>query len=330
MSNPVPSYVEPGKYFNLSLTEIAEEFSNDKYKYYVRKEPAGTTVAFSTQSETYSSTPFNHAYDARYYLINLIEKHLAEDKLEMTLDKLNTYIKAYNEMEQYASTTGCHINVIGSSIADTRFSIYWNQDPDKFNGTFTDPVEALAAMTAFIGTLSMEAPEEQTSYVLHEMQETAKDLHAAGVMTEQTMEKFQEPTQDTKEAWWNGARAALGLPFDTPRSEVSENFLSKPKPSLENFLSVLHESVELSSYSELKDAVKLIIEVQAMDSGMRDCIRATFLNGPLDDGDVPSKSGRDTLLTSGYISKVVVKGEEGFNALTYKGARAYRLIKAGA
>lgn len=105
---------------------------------------------------------------------------------------------------------------------------------------------------------------------------------------------------------------------------------TSPKVSIATLLDVLHESVELSSANELKDAIKLIIEVQAMNSGMRDCIRASFLNGPLDDGDVPSKVGRNELLTSGYMSKIVVNGEEGYNALTYKGARAYRLIKAGA
>lgn len=172
--------------------------------------------------------------------------------------------------------------------------------------------------------------DKAESYVLNEMQETAKDLHAAGVMDKETMEKLQEPAQDTKEAWWNGARAALGLPFDTPRSVVSASFLSKSKTTLADLLNVIHESVELSSANELKEAVKLIVEVQAMNSGMRDCIRAAYLNGPIDDGDVPSKSGRDALLTSGYISKVVVRGEQGFNACTYKGASAYKLIEAGA
>lgn len=102
------------------------------------------------------------------------------------------------------------------------------------------------------------------------------------------------------------------------------------KVTLADLLDVIHESVDLSSADELKRAVKLIIEVQAMDSGMRDCIRAAYLNGPIDDGDVPSKSGRDALLDSGYISKVVVKGEQGFNACTYKGSSAYKLIVAGA
>lgn len=158
-------------------------------------------------------------------------------------------------------------------------------------------------------------------------------LYMDGVMNNETMEKFQEPQQTIKEAWWNGARAALGLVKETPRQQVLKHFIRSVElkaTTLADLLCVLNESVELSSANELKDAIKLIIEVQAMNYGMRDCIRAAFLNGPLDDGDVPSKSGRDELLTSGYMSKIVVNGEEGYNALTYKGARAYRLIKAGA
>lgn len=51
---------------------------------------------------------------------------------------------------------------------------------------------------------------------------------------------------------------------------------------------------------------------------------------PLFDGDVPSKSGRNSLLEKGYIAKVVVKGEDGFNACTHKGMWAHRLLEAGA
>lgn len=106
--------------------------------------------------------------------------------------------------------------------------------------------------------------------------------------------------------------------------------VGKTNPTLAELLSAIHESVELSTANELIEAIKLIIEVQAMDSGMRDCIRAAYLKGPIDDGDVPCKSGRDALLSSGYISKIVVKGEQGFNACTYKGSSAYKLIVAGA
>lgn len=99
---------------------------------------------------------------------------------------------------------------------------------------------------------------------------------------------------------------------------------------LKELFDVLHEDVSLSTKEEIIYACKLIIEVQEMGSGERDCIIASFEHGPLDDGDVPSKSARSSLVERGYMSKVVVKGEEGYNACTYKGAKAYRLIKAGA
>lgn len=120
------------------------------------------------------------------------------------------------------------------------------------------------------------------------------------------------------------------LEFYNDMMEQKELKMNKSNITLADLLEVIHESVDLSSADELKRAVKIIIEVQAMDSGMRDCIRAAYLSGPIDDGDVPSKSGRDALLDSGYISKVVVKGEQGFNACTYKGSSAYKLIVAGA
>lgn len=100
--------------------------------------------------------------------------------------------------------------------------------------------------------------------------------------------------------------------------------------NLKQLLDVLHESPVMSSAEELREACELIIRVQAMDAADRDVIRATFRQGPLDDGDVPSKKARDVLLEDGFVSKVVVRGEEGYNACTYKGARAYRLLEAGA
>lgn len=128
----------------------------------------------------------------------------------------------------------------------------------------------------------------------------------------------------------DAAKDKDSLEFYTNIMQQKELKMNKLTPTLADLLDAIHESIELSSANELKDAIKLIIEVQAMDSGMRDCIRAAYLNGPIDDGDVPSKSGRDALLDYGYISKVVVKGEQGFNACTYKGSSAYKLIVAGA
>ena len=100
--------------------------------------------------------------------------------------------------------------------------------------------------------------------------------------------------------------------------------------TLKQLLDSIHESAELSSANELKTACELIIEVQAMNGAERDCIRAGYKHGPLFDGDVPSKSWRDRLLDKGYMAKVVVKAEDGYNACTHKGALAYRLLEAGA
>lgn len=95
-------------------------------------------------------------------------------------------------------------------------------------------------------------------------------------------------------------------------------------------LDVIHIDKNLSTHEEYVRGNALINRVQRMDAGERDCICLSFEKGPVDDGDVPSKSSRDTLVEEGFMAKVVVKGEEGFNACTYKGAMAYRLIKAGA
>lgn len=104
----------------------------------------------------------------------------------------------------------------------------------------------------------------------------------------------------------------------------------KEQITLSQLLSSLHEDIETSSTGDIKEACFLIIRVQEMDNGERDTIKAIFENGPLFDGDVPSKNSRDKLVKDGFIDKIVVKGEEGYNACTYKGSKAYRLIKAGA
>lgn len=89
---------------------------------------------------------------------------------------------------------------------------------------------------------------------------------------------------------------------------------------LTKLLEAIHESVETSSSAELKSACKLIVEVEAMNGSERDCIIAAYEYGPVQDGDVPSKQGRDLLLEKGYMAKVVVKGCDGYNACTHKGA----------
>lgn len=97
---------------------------------------------------------------------------------------------------------------------------------------------------------------------------------------------------------------------------------------IKKLLDVLHVGIEFDSDKRISNAVKLINDVQQIAYQDIDVLNACFERGPLYDGDIPSKSGRDNLLEAGYISKIIVNGEEGFNACTYKGAQAYRLIKA--
>ncbi|WP_407112933.1 hypothetical protein [Bradyrhizobium sp. LMG 9283] len=68
----------------------------------------------------------------------------------------------------------------------------------------------------------------------------------------------------------------------------------------------------------------LIDVVTSLSGGAINTLRAAFKAGPLDDGDVPSKAGRDELVSLGLMVKVIIKGDWGYNACTYKGAYGVR------
>lgn len=55
-----------------------------------------------------------------------------------------------------------------------------------------------------------------------------------------------------------------------------------------------------------------------------DTLIALVERGPLWDGDVPSKVGRDYLIEQGFAVRVVVSLEDGYTAATYKGRDAYK------
>lgn len=56
-----------------------------------------------------------------------------------------------------------------------------------------------------------------------------------------------------------------------------------------------------------------------------DTLIALVERGPLDDGDVPSKAGRNSLIERGFATKIVVNAQDGYNAATYLGRDAYML-----
>lgn len=54
-----------------------------------------------------------------------------------------------------------------------------------------------------------------------------------------------------------------------------------------------------------------------------DTLIALVERGPLFDGDVPSKAGRDGLIVAGLAARIVSNGEHGYTAATYAGSLAY-------
>ena len=111
----------------------------------------------------------------------------------------------------------------------------------------------------------------------------------------------------------------------SPRGKVLEATLTGEVYG--KYLSILHEDFELSINDEITEANDTIVRAIFLYPGQIETLKAIHDQGPLFDGDIPSKAARDYLLITGLVSKVVVKGEQGFNACTYKGSRVLRLIK---
>jgi hypothetical protein len=65
------------------------------------------------------------------------------------------------------------------------------------------------------------------------------------------------------------------------------------------------------------------MEISKMTGAMIDTLIALVERGPLEDGDVPSKSGRNDLIDAGLAVRVVVNGEDGYTAATYAGRDVY-------
>lgn len=91
-------------------------------------------------------------------------------------------------------------------------------------------------------------------------------------------------------------------------------------------LTLIGWDVTLNSSEENEMALKWLALARSAKGNAVDCIKAAFARGPLYDGDVPSKAGRDWCLEQDLIAKVIVRGEWGYNALTYKGAWVNKIL----
>ena len=89
--------------------------------------------------------------------------------------------------------------------------------------------------------------------------------------------------------------------------------------NIEDIAKELHTDFNLVSVAE-KDFFKRVFEKTIrLSSAEKEVLKACNLKGPLEDGDIPSKSARDSLIDDGFIVSVVVKGQEGYNACTLSG-----------
>ncbi len=89
----------------------------------------------------------------------------------------------------------------------------------------------------------------------------------------------------------------------------------KRKELTEQAYTYLHEKGQLDDYNHLV----CFALWHLLSGGAKDTLIALVKNGPLYDGDVPSKAGRDELIDLGLCGKAVVKGEHGYQVANYRG-----------
>ena len=101
----------------------------------------------------------------------------------------------------------------------------------------------------------------------------------------------------------------------------------KTHQSILKILSEINLDIELSTTNELTSAIGIIVDVCSFTADAVVSLKALYNSSPLLDGDIPSKAGLYKLIENGYASKIIVKGQDGYNACTYKGAIAYKVVK---
>ncbi len=78
----------------------------------------------------------------------------------------------------------------------------------------------------------------------------------------------------------------------------------------------------------LKYELKVKQLAESLNSAEKDTLHALLLNGPLEDGDVPSKQGRDLLIEKDLAVKTIVKASDGYQVATYLGRDVFKYLKS--
>lgn len=107
--------------------------------------------------------------------------------------------------------------------------------------------------------------------------------------------------------------------------EVPHDFVVKHKPKAGGYYVVYGDGyASFSPADAFEGGYARIDGASALTGAQIDTLIGLVERGPLYDGDVPSKSGRDQLIAMGLAMRVVAKGEDGYTAATYAGRDAYK------
>ncbi len=102
-----------------------------------------------------------------------------------------------------------------------------------------------------------------------------------------------------------------------------------PRPMNQLVMSIYYEvfgSPQLHSNREIDENQQLVFI--ALEFTQACTLLALFHNGPLHDGEIPDATERNWLRDQGFCSRMVMKGEDGYNACTYRGAWLTRCVIA--
>lgn len=144
-------------------------------------------------------------------------------------------------------------------------------------------------------------------------------MHVGGnpTLTDDWLRKLLEE-QTEKTAGWDFFNVWTAQP-DTA-SPWSSDVLNKALEAMAGVAS-LNTQKENEYYAELLE------KATKLSDAAYDTLMALYKSGPLSDGDVPSKVGRNELLELGLANKAVVRGEDGYQVCSYSGRDVVKALR---
>ena len=106
----------------------------------------------------------------------------------------------------------------------------------------------------------------------------------------------------------------------------TSQLMTNPKFTDRELLAAMNIDISLSTESEYRQGMMTILETLQLTPGEKATLSAAYEEGPLEDGNVLSKTDRDSLVSLGMMVRIANKEKGSLNACTHKGHSAYLLI----